>query len=311
MTSLVSCQSYMALNVVDIDASVRDAQDVIGLSLVDRTAERALLTSNTRRAELVLYRSKEDAARCVGLQALDALAVDEAAKRIKKEGLRILTDRPSMDCIERSVTFATSEGHVIEVHTAVPNDQPIRHVGPGIHPRRIDHVNLAASDPLKIFNELNRTLGLKLSERTGGCELMWLRAADRRHHTVGLAKSKTGVHHYCWELAQFNDFMRLGDVLDALDRVFVWGPGRHGAGDNLFAYYIDPAGFLVECSSEMEVIDDSAGFEPRVTDVPPDLSNIKVVNRWGAAPPLQWIQHHSTFAAISNVEGLPSESVSV
>jgi hypothetical protein len=74
----------MALNVVDIDASVRDAQDVIGLSLVDRTADRAILTSNTRRVELVLHRNKEDSARCVGLQALDAPAVDEATKRIKK-----------------------------------------------------------------------------------------------------------------------------------------------------------------------------------------------------------------------------------
>jgi hypothetical protein len=48
----------------------------------------------------------------------------------------------------------------------------------------------------------------------------------------------------------------------------------------------------------MEVIDDSQGFEPRVIDVPPDLSNPKVVNRWGALPPPAWIQHHSDFANI-------------
>ena len=100
--------------------------------------------------------------------------------------------------------------------------------------------------------------------------------------------------------------MRLGDVLDAHDRLLVWGPGRHGAGDNLFAYYVDPAGFLIECSAEMEVIDDTNGFEPRVTDIPPDLSNPKVVNRWGALPPLAWIQHHSDFAKVEQAAALAS-----
>ena len=127
-----------------------------------------------------------------------------------------------------------------------------------------------------------------------------MRAADGRHHTVGCVKGpRPGIHHYAWEFAQFSDFMRLGDVLDALDRVIAWGPGRHGAGDNLFTYYVDRSGFMVECSSEMEVIVNDAGYEPRVADIDPDLTNIKVVNRWGAPPPRPWIQHHSDFAPFS------------
>ena len=300
-TPLVTCQSYMALDVVELETCIQDAETVAGLRVVATNRDRALLTSNARHAELLLFRSEQNAARCIGLQAVDAGAVNEVAMRLRHEGLKILSEHPSLGCIDRSVTFATSEGHIIEVHTAMPNDQTVRHAGPGVHPRRIDHVNLSAADPMKLHGELSRTLGLKLSERTGGCELMWLRAADGRHHTVGIAKGRPGIHHFCWELGQFGDYMRLGDILDTLDRVIVWGPGRHGAGDNIFAYYIDPAGFLVECSSEMEVIDDSNGFEPRVTDVPPDLSNIKVVNRWGTAPPLQWIEHHSPFARADKI----------
>jgi catechol 2,3-dioxygenase-like lactoylglutathione lyase family enzyme len=298
MTALVNCQSYMALNVKDIDACIADAQNVAGLRLVERSQDQALLTSNTRRAELILHSAHENSAGCIGLEAPSAEAVAETARCVRKEGLRVLSEQPSLPCIEHAVTFATSEGHVFEVHTAMPHDQPRRYPGPGIHPRRIDHVNLGCADPQKTFDELHRTIGLKLSERTGGCELMWARAGDGRHHTVAFAKGKPGLHHFCWEFAQFSDFMRLGDVLDTYDRLLVWGPGRHGAGDNLFAYYVDPAGFLVECSSEMEVIDDSQGFEPRVIDVPPDLSNPKVVNRWGALPPLAWIQHHSDFAKV-------------
>lgn len=301
MTAIVNCQSYMALNVENLDASISDAQQVAGLSLVERTERRALLTSNSRHAELVLYSASENAARCVGLEAPTSEAVAEATRRVRKEGLRIISERPSLPCIKKSMTFATSEGHVIEVHTPMPLDRPRRYPGPGVHPRRIDHTNLACIDPQKTYDELHRTLGFKLSERTGGCELMWARAGDGRHHTLGLAKGKSGLHHFSWEFAQFNDFMRLGDVLDTFDRMLVWGPGRHGAGDNLFAYYVDPAGFLVECSAEMEVIDDAMGFEPRVIDVPADLSNPKVVNRWGALPPQAWIQHHSNFVDVASL----------
>lgn len=122
-----------------------------------------------------------------------------------------------------------------------------------------------------------------------------MRAGDGRHHTVGIARSaQPGLHHLAWEFAQFSDFMRLGDLLDTQDRMMVWGPGRHGCGDNLFSYYVDSAGFLIECSAEMEIIADDR--PPNVIACPPDLSNIKVVNRWGAPPPQAWIDHMSVFA---------------
>ncbi|MGO4666942.1 VOC family protein [Bosea sp. 2RAB26] len=297
MTPLVTRQSYMALNVEDLDACVRDAESVLGLRIVDYHDGRAVLTATGRRAELMLHQASGNAARTVGLEALDGDAVEAAASRASAVGLAVLSREPSLPCIERSVTFTTSDGHVFEVHTPMPADQPRRYAGAGIHPRGICHVNLTSPDPWRIYGELHETLGLKISERTSGCELVWLRAADGRHHTVGIVKgARPGIHHYAWEFAQFNDFMRLGDVLDALDRVVVWGPGRHGAGDNLFAYYLDPAGFMVECSSEMEVIANDTGYEPKVADIDADLTNIKVVNRWGAPPPRPWIQHHTDFA---------------
>jgi catechol 2,3-dioxygenase len=294
MNPLVRRQSYMALDVQDLDACVKDALDIAGLQLVERTDDRAILTSNSRHAELVLYRAAENAARRVGLEAPDVAAVAQAIASIRDAGLRILSETPSLACIDRSVTFATSEGHILEVHTPIPETQRRRYPGPGIHPKCIDHVNLAAIDPWAIHLELQKAIGLKLSERSTHNELMWMRAANNRHHTVGIAKStRSGLHHYCWEFTQFTDFMRLGDVLASEDRMMVWGPGRHGAGDNLFTYYVDIAGFLIECSSEMESVE--ADAPPRVVDAPSDLSNAKLVNCWGTLPPRAWLEHHSSF----------------
>lgn len=296
MQPLVQKLGYVALNVRDLDACVRDAVEVTGVALVEKTENRALLTSNQRHAELVMYRAGKDEIRRIGLEALTADAVDKVAARVREAGLSILSETPSLPTIERAVTFASSEGHVIEVHTPMAMDRPLRYVGPGIHPRYIDHVNLTAADPERLVHELSRTVGLLLSERTTGHELCWLRAGDGRHHTVGVLKGRTGIHHYSWEFANFSDFKRLGDILDSLDRVLAWGPGRHGAGDNIFAYYVDAGGFMVECTAEMEVIGDP-NLPPRIVDPGENLSNYKVVNRWGALPSQAWMGHHTDYAA--------------
>lgn len=68
MTPLVTRQSYMALNVEDLDASVRDAEDVLGLRVVDRHDGKAILTATGRRAELMLHQAPANAARAVGLK---------------------------------------------------------------------------------------------------------------------------------------------------------------------------------------------------------------------------------------------------
>lgn len=297
MTALVLRLGYVALNVTDISAAARDAENIAGARIVEKTADRMLMTSNQRHAELIFHKSNKDAVRCIGLEAFNVDCVTEVKKRAAKRGLKIISETPSLSAISHAVTFATSEGHIFEVHTPMPRDQPLRYLCGGIHPRYIDHVNLTSADPKLITEELVEVLGMKLSERSAGYEINWLRAGDHRHHTIGMVKGAPGLHHYSWEFADFADFKRLGDVLDADERSLIWGPGRHGAGDNLFAYYLDSAGFLVECTAEMELI--QLNEEPRIVDAGKNLSNPKVVNRWGALPPQTWIDHHSPFVAIA------------
>lgn len=296
MMPLVKRLGFVAMNVVDLDAATRDTQDIAGARLIERNGERAVLSSNARRAELVFYKSESNAARSIGLEVDNAAAVDEALERARTAGLTVVTEQPSLEFIDRAFSFLTSEDHLIEVHTRVPHDQPRRFLGPGIHPKCIDHVNLVAVDPAKIAGELQEVLGMQISERTLGREVSWLRAADGRHHTIGMVKGpRAGIHHFSWEFDSFEDFRRLGDLLDAEGRALIWGPGRHGAGDNIFSYYFDAAGFMVECTSDMETIHDLS--EPtRVVDAGAGLSNPKVVNKWGTPPSPVWVQHHTAFA---------------
>jgi hypothetical protein len=60
-----------------------------------------------------------------------------------------------------------------------------------------------------------------------------------------------------------------------------WGPGRHGPGDNVFAYFVDPFGFVVEYTAEVLQVDDEyrAG-DPDDWTWPPGRTD-----QWGIAPP--------------------------
>lgn len=192
------------------------------------------MSANRRHAEFVIHAGPSSAVRTVGLEARDAAAVAEVRRRATAAGQRILDDRPSLACIASSVTFATTEGHVFEVHTAMPEDRSRRFHGPGVQPNCLDHLNFAATDPVLFAAEMEASRGFILSERTSGHEFTWRRAADGRHHTIAAVKGKSGVHHISWEFAAFQDFKALADNLSIEERPIVWGPGRHGAGDNLF-----------------------------------------------------------------------------
>ena len=43
---------------------------------------------------------------------------------------------------------------------------------------------------------------------------------------------------------------------------FIWGPGRHGAGQNIFTYHFDPAGAIVEYSADIYRVWDEATYVP-------------------------------------------------
>ncbi len=287
---LVFRLGYVALNVTDPERAAEDTANIVGARVSVRESDVIMLTSNQRHAEMILYRAGENSLRRVGLEAVDADAVDKVRERAEAAGLRIISTTPSFPFIRKAVTFLTSEGHAIEVHTPMPLDQPLRYHGPGAHPRFLDHINFAAVNPRQFAEEMHAATGLLLTERTTGYEIMWMRAADGRHHAVAAVKGNTGVHHISWEFESIRGLQTIADGLTVEERGLVWGPGRHGAGDNLFQYYVDSAGFLIECIAEMEIIQD-LDMPPRVSDPGENLSNWRVVNKWGALPPIEWIEH--------------------
>ena len=98
----------------------------------------------------------------------------------------------------------------------------------------------------------------------------------------GAAGPGSGLHHYAFDAHGFTDLAGTADALVARGRSLLWGLGRHGPGNNLFSYYLDPDGCVVEVSFGLERIDNDDLYEPGNWRF--DASS-NVLDRWGSKPP--------------------------
>ena len=297
MAQIVYAVGHVKLNTDRVADVVRDSTEILGLHVTREAGDQTWLSSNGRDAELVLVSAQENSTHTIGLETLAAEGVETAASRVAAAGCRIVSETPSMDCIDAGVTFATPEGLQFEIHTPIRNDihRP-RHGGRGVGPRRLDHMNLLSPDPQATVAQLEAIGDLRLSEKMVNDALSWLYGGNRQHHVLGIVKSHAaGLHHYSFEFPDFSMYCRLGDLLDLHDRQLIWGPGRHRPGDNTFAYYLDSSGAMVECAGPMSSVADDARFEPNIITNLERPGNVRVMNVWGEPAPLPWREHFFPF----------------
>jgi catechol-2,3-dioxygenase len=143
---------------------------------------------------------------------------------------------------------------------------------------RCEHVSLDVRQLKPMAAFLKDGLGFQFSDQIGS-NGMWFRC-EEIHHGVAMVKTpKVGLAHYAFALSTFEDFKRIGDYLRGRSQKFEFGPGRHGPGNNLFIYFFDPAGALVECCSEMALVGPGHDYEPQRWKLRPGN-----VSLWGGLP---------------------------
>ena len=143
----------------------------------------------------------------------------------------------------------------------------------------IDHFGFKVSDyaASKAFYE--RALGFRLTDRS---KLMAFVRCNDDHHAIVIAEAKVcGLNHVAFLMPNLEAVMRgSGRMIDAGFPI-AWGVGRHGPGDNVFAYFIDPVGIVIEYTAEVLQVDDNYVFRgPSEWVWPPGRTD-----HWGIAPP--------------------------
>jgi catechol 2,3-dioxygenase-like lactoylglutathione lyase family enzyme len=128
------------------------------------------------------------------------------------------------------------------------------------HPRKIAHVNLNAREFDASLAFFTNVLGFRLVDENA--PLWFLHCAIADHASVVLAKTnQPTLNHVAFELPEFDSVMRgIGRMKDNGYPV-EWGPGRHGPGNNVFAYFCGPDEVPIEYLAEVLQIDDS--YVPR------------------------------------------------
>jgi catechol 2,3-dioxygenase-like lactoylglutathione lyase family enzyme len=279
---MVTRIGHMALRTPDLDAAVEFQCDVLGLVEVERRAGVAYLTANERHHELMLIQDDRGGYDHVALEVADAAALEEAKRRIPAAGGELLGDvydgEPGID---RALRFTGPGGHVFKLFCGMETvDAP----PPGDRPRKFEHVSLKVARLGRMERFLRDALGFRFSDRMGPFASWWHCDAD--HHGIALVLApRSELAHSAWA---FDDFGALGRVADRLAerrRKLVWGPSRHGPGNNHFIYFKDADDSLIECCSELAQMAPAGDYQPREWPI-----GVDTINQWGGRPPLEFLR---------------------
>lgn len=129
-------------------------------------------------------------------------------------------------------------------------------------PGMLQHVVVASSRFAAMLAFYTDTLGFMLSDtvhkdsgpEAGQANVCFLRS-DEMHHSFAVFQApQSRADHHAYETTGWNDLKLWADHFGTLEIPIWWGPGRHGAGNNLFFMIKDPDGNNIEISAELETM---------------------------------------------------------
>jgi catechol 2,3-dioxygenase-like lactoylglutathione lyase family enzyme len=218
--------------------------------------------------------------RQVTLRARNREALDAVLAGVRKAGGKVLAEPHELTRNPAGgigIKFQDPHGRIFQVvhgdacraESAPVKDRPVR----------LTHVvlNSHAVDETQKF--LQEALGFRLADRTG---IMAFMNCDRDHHTIAIGiTDNDALNHIAFLMPDVESVMRGGGRMRDAGFPIQWGPGRHGPGNNLFNYFIDPFGVVIEYTADVEQIDERyEAHGPDFWKWPPGRTD-----QWGVSAP--------------------------
>lgn len=147
-----------------------------------------------------------------------------------------------------------------------------------LHPNGLQHVSIQTPHLGAMVEFYTEALGFDISDWLLR-ETAWLRC-NNDHHTVTLTQGRQDVEHIGFGIPNGPALLAWADHLSRHNAPILWGPGRHGAGNDLFLRIADSDGIHIELSTELQQY-----YDHDVT-TPPRLwhSRPMALNLWGVLP---------------------------
>jgi catechol 2,3-dioxygenase len=242
-------------HVPDLDRAVDFYTRVWGLTLADRGGSSAWLrATGTDCHVLALHAAPDAAIRSVTYRAAADGDLAAIRSRMVAAGARDAGPIGGLDDHGGGVGFVARDpvGRALRIvqDDAAAIAQPLDNA----RAERLAHVNINSDDVARDVAFLVDGLGFQLTDRS---KMMGFLRTNSDHHAVVIAEASVNtLNHVAFLLPSWEGVMLAsGRMVDEAHPIG-WGPGRHGPGDNVFAYFVSPDGFVIEHTAEVLQVDD-------------------------------------------------------
>lgn len=229
---------------------------------------------------LALYQGVKPALLRIIFDAPDRAAVDRLHVAVRTAGIGPVEDphelhkRPAGGY---GFGFKDPEGRNLAVLCEVADHGETRQQAD--RPSKITHINLNSAIAGSVYRFYIDTLGFRLSDES---ELFYFLRCNSDHHSILFAKmSAATLNHVSFEMIDIDSVMRGAGRLKEHGFPIEWGPGRHGAGNNMFCYFAGPEELPIEYTTDVEQVDETyVSHGPDFWKFPPGRTD-----RWGVTEP--------------------------
>jgi catechol 2,3-dioxygenase-like lactoylglutathione lyase family enzyme len=274
----------VGLGVPDLDAAREFYEKHWQLDLVKIDDDRVYLGAGCPESYVLRLRATDEPrVDLLSLAANSAEDVDRLAERVARHPTAVLVADPGVLTDLGGgyrVRFLDCEGRTVEVSANVAG-RAFRQVEESeCRPTAISHVVLNTSDLPSARAFYESVLGFQVSDWVE--DIMCFMRTGRAHHIIAFTRSPhVSLNHVAFEVRGLDEFMRATGSMLGKGFKLVWGPGRHGVGNNTFSYFQDPSSrFVLEYTTDMLKVDEEHGWVPKVYPATAQTSD-----QWGVANP--------------------------
>jgi catechol 2,3-dioxygenase-like lactoylglutathione lyase family enzyme len=273
---------HISLITPNLAEQVKFYEDIWGLDLLSQCETEAFFRgAGSENHILHLIEGEARGLHHLSFGMQDKIAVDQAAEELTKLGVPIVQEPGYLDEFGKGYgfRFLDPENRCIElscwveIHTTEWNSK-------NVNPVVLNHVVLNTTDIDKMVDFYTTILGFKVSDWSEH-QMVFIRC-NKKHHSLSFNQANhAAVNHIAYEVENVDQVMRGISNVRKKDYEPIWGPGRHGPGNNIFCYFQDPGGFVMEYTCYLTTIEDESKWEAVVWKRVPHLMDLWMV----AGPP--------------------------
>ncbi len=254
---------HATLSTPDLARQVAYYTETIGLSLIERDARRAVLSTRQGLEAIVLEPGEPNALTRIAFQVAPGSDLVELSRHLATLGISSERRSNISPGVSEAVVFKDPKGTLVEIYSeyAFANEDRTEI---GVMPIKLGHVAYRVNDVQKVVSFYTGVLGFRVSDWYAQT-FAFLRCGPD-HHTVNFVyDAAPQLHHIAFEVKDWAEIQRACEVLAKKDIRLVWGPGRHIIGHNIAIYHRNADKVRVEFFCEMDQMKDEAlgYFDPR------------------------------------------------